>query len=132
MKHGLPIWPYFIIVLLLNISVIFIVFALFDFLHERLMQEKWYRKFMEPILKRIHSKANHMKTKMDKWGYIALMLLVAVPLPGTGAWTGSMVAWTMDLNRVKSFIAIAVGVVIAGLLVLAFSLGVFNGISLFH
>jgi uncharacterized membrane protein len=64
---------------------------------------------------------------MEELGYIALMIFVAIPLPGTGAWTGTLIAWTLGLNRLKSFIAIAVGVLIAGLLVLLLSLGVFIG-----
>jgi len=54
------------------------------------------------------------------------MFFVAVPLPGTGAWTGTMVAWIIGLDRFKSFIAISAGIIIAGLFVLLFSLGLFG------
>ena len=56
------------------------------------------------------------------------MLLVAVPLPGTGAWTGALIAWVLKLNRLKSFIAISAGIIIAGILVLSASLGFFSGV----
>ena len=90
------------------------------------MYWKWYRKFIEPIFKRVHKKAHKIERKMDSLGYLALMLFVAVPLPLTGAWTGTIAAWVMDLNRFKSFIAIAAGIIIAGLLILLLSLGLFG------
>jgi uncharacterized membrane protein len=69
-----------------------------------------------------------VQNDMDKWGYFALMFFVAIPLPGTGVWAGTAVAWMMNLDRWRSFAAIAAGTVIAGLLVLLVSFGVFSGI----
>jgi len=51
-------------------------------------------------------------------------LFVALPLPGTGAWTGSLIAWALNLKRNRSFLAIAFGVLIAGLIVLILTLGI--------
>ena len=127
-RNGLSIWPYFLIVLILNILVIFLIFMFFDFIHKFFMKIKWYKVFMGHLLKKIQKKVGRVENKMNKWGYVALMFFVAIPLPGTGAWTGTLVAWTMGLNRLKSFFAIAIGVIIAGLLVLVFSLGFFNGL----
>ncbi|MDH3352940.1 MAG: small multi-drug export protein [Nanoarchaeota archaeon] len=126
-RNGLPIWPYFLLVLLLNIVVIIFIFIFLDFLHERFMEIKWYRKVVERVLKRIQSKVRKIEKRIDEWDYFALMLLVAVPLPGTGAWTGTLIAWILGLNRIKSFMAIAAGVVVAGLIVLLLSLGFLNG-----
>lgn len=131
-QNGLSIWPYFFIVLLLNISVIIFIFIFFDFLHEHFMRIKLYEKFFGRHLKRTQKNAKKLQKKMDKWGYPALMLLVAVPIPGTGAWTGTTIAWVLGLNRIKSFIAIAIGVAIAGLIVLLLSLGLLHGIYQFH
>ena len=125
-RNGFSIWPYFLMVLTLNILVVFLVFGFFDFLHEVLMNIKWYRVVMNRVLRRVRKKVERLESDMDRWGYFALMFLVAIPLPGTGAWTGAMIAWVMGLNRLKSFIAIAAGVVIAGLLVLFLSLGFFS------
>jgi len=125
-RNGLSIWPYFLIVLILNILVIFLIFMFFDFIHKFFMKTKWYQNFIGHLIKRVQKKVRRVKNRMDKWGYLALMLFVAIPLPGTGAWTGTLVAWTMGLDRLKSFFAIAAGVIIAGLLVLFFSLGFFN------
>lgn len=127
-RNDLSIWPYFLLVLVLNILVIFLIFMFFDFLHEFFMKMKWYRAVIGRLLKRLQRKVQHVKNRMDKWGYFALMIFVSIPLPGTGAWTATLVAWAMGLDRLRSFFAIATGVVIAGLLVLLFSLGLFNGI----
>ena len=125
-RHGISIWPYFLIVLILNILIILLVFMFFDFLHGIFMHMKWYRFFIGRVLKRVQNKADKIKGKMDRWGYFALMFFVSIPLPITGVWTGSMIAWIMGLDRLKSFIAISAGVIIAGLIVLLLSLGFFG------
>ena len=126
-RNGLSVWPWFVLVLILNILVIFFIFFFLDFLHERFMKFGWYRGVIGGFLKGIQKKAEKVQKRFDKWGYVALALFVAVPLPGTGAWTGSFVAWILGLERWKSFLAIAAGVVIAGFIILLASLGIFNG-----
>jgi len=121
-RHGLSVWPWFVIVLILNVLVIFFVFAFLDFLHHRFMGNRFYRRFMDRHLERIRRKAEKVERKMDKMGFLALALFVAIPLPGTGAWTGCLVAWVLELDRKKSILAIASGVVIAGVLILLASL----------
>jgi uncharacterized membrane protein len=64
---------------------------------------------------------------MKNLGFLALALFVAIPLPMTGAWTGALIAWLLGLKRWKSFIAIAFGVIIAGILVTLISVGLING-----
>ena len=123
-KNGISVWPYFLIVLILNILTILIVFLFLDFFHEILLNLKSYKKFFEKVLGRIQRKIH----KVQETKYLALMLLVAVPLPGTGAWTGTLIAWLLKLNRLKSFIAISAGIIIAGILVLSASLGFFSGV----
>ena len=126
LRNGLPIWPYFLLVLVVNILMIFVIFLFFDFLHDVFMRIKWYRVVVGRVLNRLHRKVVKIGDDMDRWGYFALMFFVAIPLPGTGVWTGTMVAWAMGLDRWRSFAAIAAGTVIAGLLVLLISLGVFS------
>ena len=125
-RNGLSVWPYFLMVLILNILLIFFIFAFFDLLHESFMRLKWYRSLIGRVLKRVQKKAHKIERRMDRWGYLGLMLFVAVPLPLTGAWTGTIAAWVMGLDRLKSFVAIAAGVTIAGLLILLISLGLLS------
>ncbi len=54
--------------------------------------------------------------------FIGLMLLVAVPLPGTGAWTGSMVAFLLGLNWRRALFSITVGVLVSGAIITTLSL----------
>ena len=63
--------------------------------------------------------------------FIALMLFVGIPLPGTGAWTGTLAASLLDLDFKKSVIYILMGLLLAAAIMLAASLGVFGAISLF-
>jgi len=125
-RNGLSVWPYFILVLALNIAVIFFIFFFLDFVHGVLMRWRWYRRVVGGVLKRLQKKVDRIQIGMERWGYFALMFFVAVPLPGTGVWSGVLVAWVIGLDRVKSFFAIATGVVIAGFLILLFSLGLFG------
>ena len=127
-RNGLSIWPYFLLVIFVNILMIFVIFLFFDFIHGAFMRIKWYRVVVGRILNRLQKRVAKIEDDMDKWGYFALMFFVAIPLPGTGVWTGTMAAWAMGLDRWRSFAAIAAGTVIAGLLVLLISLGIFAGI----
>ena len=61
--------------------------------------------------------------------YIALMLFVGVPLPGTGAWTGTLAASFLDLDWKKSALAVIGGVVLAGLIVGVVSYGLLGAIA---
>ncbi len=127
-RNQISVWPYFLIVLILNILLIFFVFLFLDFLHELLMKNRIYRAVVGRFLNKVHHKSEKIKLKMNDWGYLALMFFVAIPLPGTGAWTGAAVAWMMELDRFRSFVAIALGILIAGLLILFLSFGLFSGL----
>jgi uncharacterized membrane protein len=87
------------------------------------MRIKLYQDFFNRILSKTRKKAKEVEKKIDKFGYLALVLFVAIPLPGTGAWTGAFISWLLGLDRKKSLIAISTGVLIAGLIVLLISLG---------
>lgn len=63
--------------------------------------------------------------------YIALLLFVGIPLPGTGAWTGTLAASFLNLDFKKSVLVVMAGVILAGCIMLAASFGVFGAISLF-
>lgn len=73
-------------------------------------------------LDRIHLK----RDIIDKYGYFGLFLLVAIPLPFTGAYTGTILAWLLGMDWKKSFVSVAIGVVTAGIIVSAISLGFVN------
>ncbi len=71
--------------------------------------------FISRMIDKTHEKA---RPYVEKYGVIGLMLFVAVPLPGTGAYAGALVAHLMGMKNKKAFLSIALGVAIAGVLVL--------------
>ena len=74
-----------------------------------------------PVMKNIvfwlEEKTLKKKDKIDKYGIWGLLFFVAIPLPGTGGWTGALLASLLHLDRKKSFIVISIGVFIAGLII---------------
>ena len=64
--------------------------------------------------------------------YVALLLFVGIPLPGTGAWTGTLAASILDMDFKKSVLYVLLGVLLAGAIMLLASLGVFGAIDLLH
>lgn len=85
-------------------------------------------KAFKKIVIKMEKKAEKNSEKVKKYELLGLFLLVAIPLPGTGAWTGALVAALMDIRLKKSIPAIALGVVAAGLIVSALMYGVVGSI----
>ena len=76
------------------------------------------------MVRRMEAKADAKKAQVLKYEFWGLMILVAIPLPGTGAWTGALVAAILDMQLKRAFPAIAAGVVTAGLIVTIATYGV--------
>lgn len=76
--------------------------------------------FVKPASK-IVNKVNSSSKKVKKFEMLGLLLLVAIPLPTTGAWTGSMVAAFLKLDFKKSWLIISLGVVLAGIIMMILS-----------
>ena len=73
-----------------------------------------------------------IRKKAGRGVYIALLLFVGIPLPGTGAWTGTLAASFLNLDFRKSVLYVMCGVVLAGVIMLAASFGVFGAIRFFN
>lgn len=61
--------------------------------------------------------------------FVALFIFVGIPLPGTGAWTGTLAASLLDMNFKETIVAVICGVLLAGIIMLAVSLGAFGAIQ---
>ena len=87
----------------------------------------WMRKWKHfgKIIVKLEEKAEKHRKTIEKYGAWGLLILVAVPLPGTGAWTGALVAAVMDIRMRRALPVIAIGVFIAGLIVGGISFGLF-------
>ena len=88
---------------------------------------KWMQsrsRWLAAIVHKMEAKAEAKKEQVLRYEFWGLMILVAIPLPGTGAWTGALVAAMLDMQLKRAFPAIALGVVAAGIIVTAASYGV--------
>ena len=79
----------------------------------------------------VEAKADKNKGKIEKYAYLGLFIFVAVPLPGTGAWTGSLIAALMKMKFWKSLLFVFLGVLSAGVIMLLGSSAVAFFIGLF-
>jgi uncharacterized membrane protein len=98
-----------------NLIPVPFILALFPTAEKILRRFRPFELFFDWIFKRTRK---NVGKKVTRFRHIALILFVAIPLPITGAWTGCLVAYLYNLNRVKSFFFISMGVVIAGFIVL--------------
>lgn len=118
---GLPFWTVFLTAFLGNLlPVPFLI------LFTRRVFE-WLRTksaLLERFVSRLERKAASKEDLLKKYELLGLCILVAIPLPGTGAWTGSLVAAVFDIRLKHAFPAIALGVLIAGIIVSAVTYGV--------
>ena len=111
---GLPVWAAFIAAVIGNfIPVPFIIVyirRIFQWMRRRLPK-------LNSLVDALERKAHLKGRKVSKYKYLGLMILVAIPLPGTGAWTGSLVAAFLDMPLRKAIPSIIAGVLIAGLVI---------------
>ncbi|MDD3399885.1 MAG: small multi-drug export protein [Candidatus Paceibacterota bacterium] len=120
--YNLPVWSSYLFSVIGNlIPVVFILWllgAVSEFLSRHF---SFFKRFFEWLFER--TKSRHEK-KFEKWKSLALVLLVAIPLPFTGAWTGSLAAFVFGIPVKKAFPLIALGVLLAGLIVILSTLGI--------
>ncbi len=86
-------------------------------------KSKFMAKFLEWLFTRTRRRT---KDKIEKYGNLALILFVAIPLPYTGAWTGALAAWLFGIPFKKAIPNIFLGIIIAGIIVTSITLGVLN------
>lgn len=85
----------------------------------------WMKKIpkIEEIITKLEARSLRKADSVKKYRIIGLILFVGIPLPGTGAWTGALIADLLDMRIKHSFPAIVFGVLIAGLIISALSYG---------
>lgn len=122
---GLPVIPVFVVAIAGNLLPV--PFLLFFGKKLLLILAEW--KYIGKFFKRILERAERRSDKIGKYQFAGLMLFVGIPLPGTGAWTGSIIATLLGMRTKNSFLSIALGVLIAGVVMSLASaglLGIFN------
>jgi uncharacterized membrane protein len=112
----------------LNALVAPVCWIFLSTLHKLFLKMKWYKNFFDRFVERARGK---LRKKIEKWGWLGIALFVAVPLPVTGAWTGTLGAWVLGLSRRRTLLAVILGVIIAGAIVSAVTLLGIQALSLF-
>lgn len=107
-----------------NIFPIPLVLILLNKIFDILKKWKLTKKLVDWLEKKLLSK----RDQLDKYGYWGLLLFVGIPLPGTGAWTGSGLAVLLGLDKKKSFFFIVLGVLLAELIMAIFSYGILGNL----
>jgi len=83
-------------------------------------------KTFKTIINKLIHKSMNKSGNIKKYGYLGLFIFVAIPLPGTGVWTGSLIAALLDLRFKYAFPAILIGNLIASILIMMLSFGMVN------
>lgn len=122
---GVELWKAFVICYIGNIIPVPFILLFIRRIFRFLKRFSSTGIFVEKLEKRSMEKSEKVK-KYRNWGLLAF---VAIPLPGTGGWTGSLVAALMDIRIKKSFPIIALGVLIANLIMTAFSYGLLGALG---
>ena len=127
---GLPLVPSLIVALLGNMLPVPFIFLFARKILVWGKDKKYVGKFFSWCLEKGEKGGRKLEAKAGAGLYIALLLFVGIPLPGTGAWTGTLAASLLDMDFKKSMLYIFGGLLLAAAIMLAASLGVFGAISL--
>lgn len=117
--------PYLQVILVAIMGNSLIVLPLILFLNKFLhMMVKW--PFLGPIAKWWFDRVERKSDIVQKYGFWGLLLFVAIPLPGSGVWSGSLAATLLEMDTKKATVACVLGVLVAALIVSLASAGVLN------
>ena len=91
---------------------------------------EWMRgtKYFRPLVEKLEKKAMSKKDRIEKYEFWGLLFFVGIPLPGTGAWTGSLIAALLGMDKKKTFGAIVCGVLLASVIMYLISYVFIGGI----
>ncbi len=121
---NIPLLPSYIIAIIGNMLPVPFIYLFARKILVWGSNKKYIGKFFSWCLRKGESGGEKLKEKAENGIYIALLLFVGIPLPGTGAWTGTLAASILDLDFKKSIIAIFLGLILASIIMMLLSLGV--------
>lgn len=124
----LKLWLCYIIAIVGNMLPVPIIFFFARKVLEWGKDKKVIGKFFTWCLDKGHKGGAKLQEKAGKGLFVALLLFVGIPLPGTGAWTGTLAASILDMDFKKSVLAVVLGVVLAGIIMGLLSAGLFGAI----
>ena len=126
---ALPIIPLYIICIIGNMLPVPIIFF---FARKVLVwgaDKKIIGKFFKFCLEKGEKGGKKLQATAGKGLFVALLLFVGIPLPGTGAWTGTLAASFLDMDFKSSIIAVMLGVMLAGIIMGLASAGLLGAVS---
>ena len=126
---GIPLLPAYVIAIIGNMIPVPFIYL---FARKVLVWGKdkpLIGKFFTFCLEKGEKGGKKLQATAGKGLFIALMLFVGIPLPGTGAWTGTLAASLLDMNFKSSVLAVLLGVLLAGIIMGAASAGLFGAIG---
>ena len=126
----LPVAPAIIVSVLGNMLPVPFIFLFARRILEWGKDKKYIGGFFTWCLEKGEKGGRKLESKAGRGLYWALLLFVGIPLPGTGAWTGTLAASILNMDFKKSVLFVLLGVLLAGIIMLAASLGVFSAIKL--
>ena len=127
---GLPILPSCIIAVIGNMLPVPFIFLFARKILEWGKDRRLIGGFCRWCLEKGEKGGRKLESKAGRGLYIALMLFEGIPVPGTGAWTGTLAASFLNMDFKKSVLYVMLGVLLAGAIMLIASLGVFSAFSL--
>ena len=118
---GLPVWAAYLAAVIGNILPVTFILVyirrIFQWMRRRLPR-------LNRLVDKLERKAHLKGRRVTKYKYLGLMLFVAIPLPGTGAWTGALAAAFLDMPLRKAIPSIFAGILIAGIVISILTFGV--------
>ena len=123
---NLPVIPSYVVCILGNMLPVPIIFLFARKVLEWGTDKPIIGKFFTFCLEKGHKGGEKLKQKAGRGLFVALLLFVGIPLPGTGAWTGTLAASLLDMDFKSSVFAVLFGVILAGILMGLASAGVFG------
>ncbi len=122
---GMELLPNFVIAFIGNILPIPFILLFIRFIFRTLRKTP-----LKGLVDRIENKAMSKSDSIKKYAYWGLLLFVGIPLPGTGAWTGALIASLLNMDIKKSFVIITIGVIMAGFIITTLSYGLLAAIGI--
>ena len=117
---GLPFWQTFLLSIVGNLLPVPFILLFIRWALNAMKKVKGLRR----VALWLEEKVEKKREKVEKYAFWGLLLFVAIPLPGTGAWTGSLIAGATGMRFSRSFVSVLCGVLVAGVIMTAVSYGV--------
>lgn len=123
---GMPIIPSYIVCIIANMIPVPIIYLFARKVLEWGADKPVIGKFFGWCLTKGEHGGQKLQAKAGRGLFLALLLFVGIPIPGTGAWTGTLAASILDMDFKSSVLAVMLGVLLAGIIMMAVSFGVFG------